>query len=323
MKAIVQEGSGSPDALHIRDVEIPTPTAGRVLIRVRAASVNAADWHTVHSGSMVKVVGWFMRQPPQQPIRGGDVAGVVTALGPEAEGIAVGDEVFGAARGSFAEYTTAAVAALAPKPAHMSFVEAAAIPGAGCTALRGLRDTAGLSPGESVLVYGAGGGVGTFAVQVAAAMGGRVTAVTSDANLEVVRGVPGGADVLSFEAAATALGGRRFDVIFDVAATRPLRELVRMLAPGGRLVIAGAAKGGMAAIVWRLAWATLRAHARQNVKSFLARVTNEDLLALAAWANEGKLRPAIDRCYPLGESAEAVRYVGTGRARAKVVITVG
>jgi NADPH:quinone reductase-like Zn-dependent oxidoreductase len=323
MKAIVQEGSGSADALHVRDVEVPVPAAGRVLVRVRAASVNAADWHTVHGGLVVKVVGRMLRQPPQHPIRGSDLAGVVEAVGPDVEGVTVGDEVFGVGLGSFAEHATARPAGLALKPAALSFADAAAIPIAGCTALRGLRDTGRLKAGERVLVFGAGGGVGTFAVQVASALGGSVTAVTSSANVDVVSGLPGVAEVLSFSEANASLDGRRFDVVFDVAATRSLSSMLRLLAPGGRMVLAGAAKGGMFAIASRLLAATVRERMGQSVKSFLARVTRADLDILAEFAEQGKLRPTIDRSYPLEEAVEAVRYVGTGKARAKVVITVG
>ena len=321
MKAIVQEGSGSADALHVREIPKPTIAADRVLVRVRAASVNAADWHTVHGGVVVRAIAAAMRSPIL-PVRGLDLAGEVEAVGEAVTRLRPGDAVFGAGSGTFAEYAAVPEDRLAPKPARLSFEEAAALPVAGLTALQGLRDRGQLRPGKRVLVYGAGGGVGTFAVQIAKALGARVTAVTGTRNLDIVRSL-GPDDLIDYTQEDVARRGERYDLILDVAATRPLAELARLLAPDGRLVLAGAAKAGMLAVLGRMAGARLRSRfLGQHIPPLLARVTRDDLLALAELVESGKLRPAIDRAYPLSEAAEAVRYVGTGQARAKVVVTV-
>ena len=322
MKALVQEGSGSADVLHLKEVERPVVTDTGVLVRVRAASVNAGDWHLVHGGWMVRAATFLMRAPVH-PVRGGDLAGVVEAVGKDVTRFKPGDEVFGTGRGAFAEYALAQEDRLARKPPRLSFEEAAALPIAGVTALQGLRDTGHVQPGHRVLIYGAGGGVGTFAVQVAMALGAKVTAVTSTGNLDLVRSL-GAPDVIDYNAKDVTRGGQRYDVIFDVAATRSLTDLRRILAADGTLVLAGAAKNGQLAILGRLAGAQIRSRLRgQPVHSFLAHISQSELEALAQLVEEGKLRPLIDRCYPLAEGAEAVRYVGTGRARAKVVVSVG
>lgn len=321
MKALLRQGSSSGDRLHLSEVERPSITDDRVLVRVRAASVNAADWHTFSGGRMVSAIAWAMRTPVPS-IRGTDLAGVVEAVGKTITRFKLGDEVFGSGLGSFAEYALAKEDRLALKPPHLSFAEAASLPIAGVTALQGLRDRAHVQPGQCVLVYGAGGGVGTFAVQVAAALGARVTAVTSTRNLEVVQTL-GAAEVIDYTKDDVTRRNQRYDVIFDIAAVSPLSDLARILESGGTLVLAGAAKGGMLDILGRLAGAQLRSRFRgQHVLSFLARITQEDLQALAKLAEAGKLRPAIDREYPLVEVGEAMRYLGSGQARAKVVIAV-
>ena len=321
MKAVVQEGSGSADVLHLREVDEPDVTDDGVLVRVRAASVNAADWHTVRGGALVRVIGRMLRVRAV-PIRGGDLAGVVEKTGKNVTHFKPGDEVYGAGPGSFAEFVAANEGRIALKPAGLSFEEAAAIPGAGCTALQGLRDHGHVQPGQRVLVYGAGGGVGTFAVQIAAALGGRVTAVTSTPNLEVVQSL-GAAEVIDYTKDDVARRPDRYDVVFDVAATRPLADMMRVLVPGGTYVLAGAAKGGAFAIVQRLAGVQLRSRLlHQRTANYLARVNADDLAVLGQLVEADKLRPAIERTYPLNETVEAVRYVGTGEARAKVVIAI-
>jgi NADPH:quinone reductase-like Zn-dependent oxidoreductase len=322
MKALVQEGSGSADVLHLRDVAVPTVAEDRVLVRVHGASVNAADWHAVHSGGMVRVIT-AMLGGSLPPIRGSDLAGVVEAIGGKVTRFKPGDEVFGTGAGSFAEFAAAKESTLAPKPAQLSFEEAAALPVAGIAALQGLRDMGRLQPAEHVLVYGAGGGVGSFAVQIAAALGGQVTAATGANNLETVRSFAPG-PVLDYSKVDVTRSPERYDIIFDIAAIEPLRDLLRILRPGGRFVLTGAAKGGMLAIMGRLGAVQIRRRLlRQHAVSFLARITAEDLLALKALVDAGKLRPIVDRRYELREAAEAVRYLGTGAARAKVVISVG
>lgn len=321
MKALVQEGQGSADVLRIREVPRPAPAPGRVLVRVRAASVNALDWHSVHGGRLLTLAGKLMRQK-EQPIRGVDVAGTVEAVGADVTRFRPGDEVFGSGIATFAEFATSREDRLAPKPASLSFEEAACMGVAGYTSLQGLRDIAQVRPGQRVLVYGAGGGVGTFAVQVAKALGAHVTAVTGPGNLELVRGL-GPDAVLEHGRDDIARQPERYDVVFDVAATRSLSALRRALVPGGILVLVGADKRGGIAIFTRILGALLRARVlRQRVRFFVAKNDLQDLLALLALVEAGTLRPAIDRTFPLERAAEAVRYVGTGKARAKVVVTV-
>jgi NADPH:quinone reductase-like Zn-dependent oxidoreductase len=319
MKALVRRRSGSADHLQLSDVERPVTTDDRVLVRVHAASVNAADWHMLHTGGIGGAIAAAMRVPVP-PICGSDLAGVVDAVGKDITSFKPGDEVFGSGLGSFAEYALAKEDRLAVKPAQLSFEEAAALPIAGVTALQGLRDKAHVQPGQTVLVYGAGGGVGTFAVQIAAALGAGVTAVTSTGNLDIVRTLPA-AEVIDYVQEDVTRRNVRYDVIFDVAAVCSLRDLTHILKPDGTLVLAGAAKGGILDLVGRLAGAQVRSRFRgQHVFSFLARVTREDLEALADLARDGKLRPAIDREYRLEDAGPAIGYLGTGQARAKVVI---
>ncbi len=321
MRAIVQEGYGSADALRLREIERPALAEGRVLVRVRAASVNALDWHTLHGGLVLRAVSNLMRQK-DEPVRGVDLAGVVEAVGPNVTRFAPGDEVFGGAPAAFAEYALAREDRLALKPRNASFEQAAAVGVAGRTALQGLRDQAQVKPGQRILVNGAGGGVGTFAVQIAKALGARVTAVTSTRNLEVVRSL-GPDEVVDYTKEDFARRGERYDAIFDVAANRSLSDLRRALAPNGILVLVGADKRGGIAIFARIASAFVRSRVlKQRIVFFVARPNPEDLVVLKELIEAGRVCSAIDRTYPLSEGVEAVRYVGTGQARAKVVITI-
>jgi len=323
MKALVQDGSGSADVLHLREVETPTVTDDGVLVKVHAASVNAADYHVVHGALIVRVIGKLLRQSRPNPVRGADVAGVVEALGKNVTNLRLGDEVFGTAKGTWAEYAAGTERSLLLKPARLSFVEAGAIGVAALTALQGLRDHGHVQPGQRVLIYGAGGGVGTFAVQIAKALGARVTAVTNPRNMDLVR--PLGADeLLDYTKEDAAKDERRYDVILDVAATRSLHALRRMLAPGGTLVCAGAAKrGGWVGILARLASTMFRARVlHQRVVFYIASIRREDLAYIKDLIEAGLLRPVIDRTYPLDDGREAVRYAMSGQGRAKVVITV-
>lgn len=321
MRAIVQEGYGSADALRLREIERPVVAEGRVLVRVRAASVNALDWHTVHGGIVIRAVSSLMRQQ-DIPVRGVDLAGVVEAVGPNVTRFAPGDEVFGGAPAAFAEYARAREESLALKPRNASFEQAAAVGVAGRTALQGLRDVAQVKPGQRVLVNGAGGGVGTFAVQIAKALGAHVTAVTSTRNLEVVRSL-GPDEIVDYTKEDFARRGERHDAIFDVAANRSFSDLRRALAPNGIIVLAGADKRGGIAIFTRIASAFVRSRVlKQRVAFFVAKASLDDLVVLKELIEAGKLCPAIDRIYPLSEGVEAVRYVGTGQARAKVVIRI-
>jgi NADPH:quinone reductase-like Zn-dependent oxidoreductase len=323
MKALVQEGSGSADVLHLREIRIPTITDDRVLVKVHAASVNAADYHIVHGALIVRVIGKLLRHSQPNPVRGVDMAGLVEAVGKNVTTLRPGDEVFGVGTGTWAEYATGTERSLVPKPARLSFVEAGAICAAALTALQGLRDHGQVRPGQRVLIYGAGGGVGTFAVQIAKALGAHVTAVTSTRNMDLVR--PLAADALvDYTKEDVANGEEQYDVILDVAARRSLRDLRRMLVPGGTLVCAGAAKrGGWLGILARLLAMVFRSRVlRQRVVFYIASTRREDLVYLKELIEGGQLRPVIDRTYPLGEAREAVRYAMSGQGRAKIVITV-
>lgn len=321
MKAIVQDGSGSADVLQLREIDKPVVTDGSVLVRVRAASVNALDWHSVHGGKLISAVSMLMRQP-EQPVRGVDVAGHVEAVGAGVTRFAPGDEVFGGAPASFAEYALAREAGLVLKPRNLSFEQAAAVGVAGRTALQGLRDKAQVKPGQRVLISGAGGGVGTFAVQIAKALGAHVTAVTSTRNLDLVRSL-GPDELIDYTQEDFTKRGERYDAVFDVAANRSISDLMRVLTPNGTLVLAGAAKRGGVAIFTRIGSAFVRSRLlRQRIVFYVAKATQDDLVVLKELIEAGKVCPAIDRTYPLSEAAEAVRYVGSGQARAKVVITM-
>ncbi len=322
MKAIVQEGSGSADVLHVREIERPAVTEGRLLLRVRAASVNALDWHSVHGGAILEIASKIMRSK-DIPVRGVDVAGVVEAVGPGVTRFSPGDEVFGGAPASFAEYASAREDAVVQKPKGVSFEQGAAVGVAGRTALQGLRDHGHVKAKDRVLIFGAGGGVGTFAVQIGKALGAHVTAVTGSRNVDVIRSL-GADEVIDYQQEDVTRRSQKYDAILDVAATRPLGRLLRVLAPGGTLVMVGAAKGGTMGIFTRIAAAMVRSRIRkQRVVFFVAKSTLDDLIVLKDWLEAGKVRAVIDRTYPLSEAAEAVRYVGTGQARAKVVITMG
>ena len=321
MKALVQEGYGSADVLHLRDVPRPELMEGRVLVRMRAASVNALDWHTTHGGLLLEIIAKIMRQR-DDPVRGVDLAGTVEAVGPNVTRFKPGDEVFGGAPACFAEYVRADEDRLLLKPSDLSFEQAAAVNVAGRTALQGLRDHARVKPGHRVLIHGAGGGVGTFAVQIAKALGAHVTAVTGPRNVDITRSL-GADEVIDYTKEDFARRPERYDAVLDISATRSLSELRRVLTPNGMLVQIGAAKNaGWIGIFARIINVMVRARVlRQHVKFFVAQKNLEDLVYLKDLIEAGKLRPVIDRTYPLREAREAVRYVGTGEARAKVVVT--
>ncbi|HVN74847.1 MAG TPA: NAD(P)-dependent alcohol dehydrogenase [Thermoanaerobaculaceae bacterium] len=317
MKAIVQDRYGSPDFLELREVERPVVGDDQVLVQVHAASVNAADWHLTHR--LPHLIGKAMRMPSNR-VRGADLAGRVEAVGRNVTRFRPGDEVFGTGSGSFAEYAAASVDRLAPKPATLTFDEAAAIPIAGCTALQGLRDHANVQPGQRVLVYGAGGGVGTFAVQVAKALGADVTAVTCTENVELVRSI-GADEVIDYARQDFTRMGGRHDVGFDVGADRSWAEWRRVLDPDGRLVGCGAPSGSLAKLLVLVMMMRKPRPGSRRV-AFMARIRHGDLLALKELAESGKLTPVIDRRYALREAPEALRYLGSRRARGKLVITV-
>ena len=324
MKAIVRERYGSPDVLELKDVDRPVVDDDSVLVRVRAASINAYDWHMMRGLPFLVRMSEGLRKPKSSAM-GVDLAGQVEAVGKNVTNFRPGDEVFGARTGSLAEYVRGGpTSALVPKPAGLTFEQAAAVNMAGTTALQGLRDKGQLKPGQRVLINGAAGGVGTFAVQIAKAFGAHVTAVCSTRNVDMVRSI-GADEVVDYTREDFTRLGQQYDLIFDVAASRSLRETRRVLAPNGILVMVGV-KGGrqMAPIVARLLTAVVwtRFANKKKMLPFLAKNSKEDLMVLKELIEAGKVRPVIDRTYPLSETADAMRYLEEGHARGKVVITV-
>ena len=323
MRAIVRHAYGSPDVLRLEDVETPVVEDDGVLVRVRAASLNALDWHFMRGAPLLARMGEGLRRP-KRPGLGVDVSGEVAAVGKDVIELRLGDAVFGRAFGAFAEFARGKERTFVLKPGNSSFEQAAAIAVAGCTALQGLRDRGQLKPGQRVLINGAGGGVGTFAVQIAKALGGHVTAVTSTQHLDLVRAI--GADqVIDYTREDFTRSGQRFDLILDVGANRSLAACRRVLAPEGALVVIGAAGSGrsIVPIGMRILGAMLWSRfGRQRISMFMANVTREDLLVLKELIEGGKVTPVVDRTYPLSEAAAAMRYLEAGHARGKIVITV-
>jgi NADPH:quinone reductase-like Zn-dependent oxidoreductase len=322
MKALVQEGYGTADVLHLRDIDLPTINDSQVLVRVRAASANALDWHGVHGGKITQLMSLIRRRPQSAgpDVSGVDVAGVVEAIGKNVTRLRPGDEVFGNGRGTFAEFAVGSERGLIVKPAQLPFEQAAAVGVAGRTALQAVRDHGRIARGDRVLVLGAGGGVGTFTVQIAKALGARVAAVTGARNVDLIRSL--GADEV-FEHGDKAYIQRRYDAVLDVAATRSLLSMRGLLEPSGRLVLLGAGKkGGLVGIVARVAWWALLKRFDRRMTFFVAKTNPEDLMFLRDLIVGGKIRVAIDRTYLLKDAAQAVAYLGTGTARAKVVVKV-
>jgi NADPH:quinone reductase-like Zn-dependent oxidoreductase len=320
MKAIMQDRYGSADVLELREVERPVPGADEVLVRVRAASVNAYDWHFMRGDP------YFARMmmglsAPKAKIRGRDFAGVVEAVGARVHGLAPGDEVFGEADGSLAEYVCAPDAMVARKPANLTFEQAAALPLAGNTALIGLRD---LRAGQRVLINGASGGVGTMAVQLAKARGADVTGVCSARNADLVASL--GADhVVDYKQADFTRDGRRYDLVFDLVGNRSLTDLRRVLTPDGTLVLSGGGTSNGGSLIGPyslfLKGKAVARFVRHRVVFLEARQSKDNLAALREFAESGTLVPVIERTYPLSEAPDAIRHVEIEHARAKVVVT--
>lgn len=323
MRAIVQDRYGSADVLRLEEIERPAPGAGEVLVRVRAAGVDRGVWHVMAGlPLMIRVMGFGLRGPKQR-VPGNDLAGEVEAVGAGVTRWKPGDEVFGVSAGTFAEYVCARQDKLARKPAGVSFEQAAAVPTSALTALQGLRDHGEVRAGQSVLILGASGGVGTFAVQLARAFDARVTGVCSTSKVDLVRAL--GADrVLDYTRDDLAASGERHDVILDIGGNRPLSALRRLLAPDGTLVVIGGESGGR----WlggtdRLLRALLLSpFVRQRLRTFIAKVTAEDLQTLADHLEAGRLAPAIERTWPLAEARDAIWHIARGRARGKLVLAV-
>lgn len=331
MKAIVQDGYGSPDTLELTEVGLPTPAGDEVLVRVHAASVNAYDWHIMRGDpylARLLAPGVTGLRGPRTKVRGRDFAGTVVEAGHEVTRLRPGDEVYGDtfhANGAFAEYVRAPESFVAPKPRNLSFAQAAAVPLAANTALMGLRDLAHVRPGQRVLVNGASGGVGTFAVQLAKAFGADVTAVCSTRNLDLVKSL--GADhLIDYKQDDFTLDRHRYDVVFDLVANRRLRDLRRPLSPTGTLVLSGGgvfAGGSLVGPMGLVIKGQLVARfARQRLLLLREQPSSANLSALRDLIEAGDVTPAIDRTYDLSQVPEAIRYLESEHARAKVVITV-
>ncbi len=321
MQAIVQERYGSPDVLAFTSIDRPVIGDDGVLVQVRASSVNAKDWHLIRGRPYLARLMTGLRTP-KGAVPGVDVAGVVVAVGQSVTELQPGDEVFGACSGAYAEYVAGRVRNFVVKPANLTFEQAAAIPVAAITALQALRDQGRVEAGQRALILGAGGGVGSFAVQIAKAYGAAVTAATSTGNLDCVRSI-GADEVIDYTRENATRRGRQYDLILDVGGYASLGDLDRAVVPGGTVVLVGAGNASSLAIVAGLLAVTIRSRLRgQRMVSFLASVSREDLLVLGELAASGRIVPVIDRTYPLREVAEAVRYVETGEVRGKVVIAL-
>jgi len=324
MKAITQDRYGSADVLRFGDFEEPVPGDNEVLVRVHAAGCGPDVWHTMTGKPYLARLMLGLRRPKVQ-VRGGDLAGTVEAVGAAVTGFRPGDAVMGTTgTGSFAEYTMARPDKLVAKPANLSFEEAAAVPISGLTALQALRDVAAVQPGQTVLIIGAAGGVGTLAVQVAKALGAVVTGVSSTSKLDLVRSL-GADDIIDYTQEDFSDGQRRWDVIVDTAGRRPLSALRRALTGRGTLVIVGGDGGGH----WTggffrgvLRGPLLSLFVGQKLRGLISKEQADDLKVLSELIEAGKVRPVIDRTYPLIEAADAIRYLEQGHSRGKVVITI-
>jgi NADPH:quinone reductase-like Zn-dependent oxidoreductase len=323
MKAIVQDTYGSFEVLELRDVDRPDIGDDGVFVRVRAAGVHIGDWHVMTGlPYLLRVVGFGLRAPKAR-IRGIDVAGTVEAIGKSVTRFQVGDEVFGTCDGSFAEYASAREEQLVFKPANLTFEQSAAVPTSAFGALQALRDKGGIGPGQKVLIVGASGGVGMFAVQIAKAFGAEVTGVCSTTKLDLVRSI--GADhVVDYTRDDVTRSGQRYDLILEMGGRQSLSRLRRTLTPLGTLVLVGG-EGGSRWIGGTDRWMralVLSPFVSQRLCVLTLKENTEDLQFVKKLIEDGKLTPLIDRTYSLSEAADALRYLRDGHARGKVVITV-
>ena len=320
MKAIVCEKYGPPDVLQLKAVAKPAPKDDEVLIKVHAASVNMYDWHLLTADIfLVRLSGEGLLKP-KSTIPGADVAGRVEAVGKNVKQFRPGDEVYGdVGHGSFADYVCAPENRLALKPSNLSFEQAAAVPMAALTALQCLRDQGKIQPGQRVLIQGASGCVGTFAVQIAKSFGAQVTAVCSTRNLEQARAL--GADqVIDYTKEDFTKSGQRYDLIFAANGYHPISAYKRALTPKGVYVMAGGTAAQIFQAMLLGSWMSEREGKKMG--GVVGRSNQKDLIFLKGLIEAGKVRPVIDRCYSLGETADALRYLGTGHARGKIVITI-
>lgn len=324
MKAIVQERFGPPDVLRLADIDQPAIGPAEVLVRVHAAALNPYDWHMLRGDPRVaRLMGVGLTRPKTR-VAGVDTAGRVAAVGTAVRDLRPGDEVLGFCAGSFAEYARGTADLLVPKPAGITFEQAAAVPMAATTALRGIRDVGRVQAGQRVLVNGAAGGIGTFAVQLAATLGAEVTAVCSTGGVELVRSL-GAGHVVDYTAEDFTDRRGRYDVIFDNVSNRPLHRLRRALTPRGTLVMNGGGSPGRVIGVLGpvLLAAAVNAVVRQRLRPVPVRTTREQLLTVTKLIEAGTLTPVLDRTYSLAGAADGLRYVEQGHAHGKVVVTVG
>jgi NADPH:quinone reductase-like Zn-dependent oxidoreductase len=329
MKAIVQDRYGPAEALELRDIDPPRIAAGEatqandVIVRVRASGVERGVWHVMTGLPYpVRLAGYGLRGP-KTPVPGRELAGVVEAVGPAVTRFRVGDEVFGLGQGAFGELARARENLLAPKPASLTFTQAAAVGVSALTALQAVRDHGHVSAGQHVLVIGASGGVGTFAVQLAKAFGAEVTGVCSSTKVDLVREL--GADhVIDYTQGDPTAGDRRYDLVVDTGGNTSLSRLRRVLTPHGTLVIVGGETDGrwLGGAGRQVRAMLVSPFVSQKLGSFICRENHEDLLVLSELVEAGSLTPVIDRTFPLSETAKAIQYLTEGHARGKVVVTV-
>lgn len=320
MKAIVHDTYGPPDVLRLAELAEPEPADDQVLVRTHAAGVDYGVWHLM-TGLPLLVRAATGLRAPRNPVLGRDVAGTVAALGANVTTLRVGDEVFGTCAGSFAEYVCVPATRCVPKPANLTLEQAAAVPVSGLTALHSLRGR--VRAGDRVLVIGAGGGVGTFAVQLAKSYGASVTGVCGTGKVDLVRSI-GADDVVDYTRADFADGTRRWDLIVDTAGMRQLSLLRRALTPRGRLVIVGGEGGGrwLGGMDRTLRAILLSPFVRQRLGGVISAERGEDIAELRALIEAGELSPVVDRVFPLADTAAAIRHLIEGRARGKVVVAM-
>jgi NADPH:quinone reductase-like Zn-dependent oxidoreductase len=323
MRAIVQNAYGTADVLHLGEIDEPDIATKEVLVKVRAAGMDRGTWHLMTGRPyLVRIMGYGLRRPKGR-VPGLDLAGTVVAVGSEVSRFKTGDEVFGIGRGSFAEYSAAREDKLAHKPPDLSFEQAAVVPVSGMTALEGLRDVGRIKAGQKVLIVGASGGVGTYAVQLAKAFGAEITGVCSSAKLDLVRSI--GADhVIDYTREDFADGRARYDLILDIGGNSPLSRLRRALARDGTLVIVGGEEGGkwIGGIDRQIRAVALSPFVSQRLTMFVSKEHHAYLEELSRLIQGGRLTPIVDRTYSLPEAPDAMRHLEAGRARGKIAITI-
>jgi len=321
MKATLQEVYGPPEVLHLGDAEQPAVASTDVLVKVRAAGIDRGTAHLMRGEPyLMRVIGFGFRGPKNR-VPGRDVAGTVAQVGPDVTEFRIGDEVFGIARGSFAEYAAAQADKLMQKPSRLTFEQAAVVPGSATTALQGLREVGHVRAGEKVLIVGASGGVGTYAVQLAKAFGASVTGVCSTAKVDLVRSI-GADEVIDYTREDFADGVKRFDLILDTGGNTRLSRLRRALAPKGTLVIVGGEGGKWTGVGRQLRAVALSPFLPQRLAMFVNKERRVDLHAVRQLIESGQVTPIVDRTYPLADVPEALRHLEAGKVRGKIAISI-